>query len=249
MLLSLDVDGRRETTTVVCGADSHGSLNGKYFELREAGDSKVWVWYDAGINASGTITYGVPVNGDTVTVDGTTFTCVASAPGANEFSNISELEALIEALDGINASENGTAINITAADPGAGGNSITLSKTGSALTLSGATLAGGADTGATPPTITTERLIPVVIAANSTDAQVATATAAALDADEAFICAVPTTATITIINAHTGTRTAADNGTTGWAEPTSSGTGAASDTIHLKSAGTSTQAVVSLAPA
>jgi hypothetical protein len=247
ILLRLNVEGLREITTVVCEADVNGSVNGKYFEIREYGDTKVWVWYDAGINASGTITYGSPSNGDTVVVNGTTFT-KAAAGSPTEFSTIGELEALIEALTGINASENGTVITVTAAAPGTAGNAITLTKTGSALTLSGAILTGGAATGATAPTVTTERLIGVTIAANATATTIATATATALDADSAFSCPAPAAATIVITDAHTGTRNTATYGTlTTWDAPTETQAGAASPTVYLKSAGTS-QVVVAVAP-
>lgn len=97
----------------------------------------------AAVAATGTVTYGSPSNGDTLVVGGTTFTKAASG-SATEFSTISELTALIDALSNVNATDNGTTITITAATAGAAGNSITLVKTGSALTLSGATLGAGA---------------------------------------------------------------------------------------------------------
>lgn len=100
---------------------------------------------DAAEFASGSITYGVPVDGDTVIVNGTTFT-KAAAGSATEFSTIGELEALIEALTGINSSENGTVITITAAARGAAGNAITLALGGGntgTMAISGATLTGG----------------------------------------------------------------------------------------------------------
>lgn len=96
----------------------------------------------AGTAATATITYGSPTNGNTVTVNGTVLTKAAAA-GAAAFSTIVELEALIEALPGINSSQNGTVVSITAASTGTAGNAVTLAKTGAALTLSGATLTGG----------------------------------------------------------------------------------------------------------
>ena len=99
----------------------------------------------AGVAATATVTYGSPSNGDTITVDGNEFTKVASSPGADEFSSISELTALIQALSSVNATDNGTVITITAATAGTAGNAITLAKTGSALTLSGDLLSGGVD--------------------------------------------------------------------------------------------------------
>ena len=96
----------------------------------------------AGVAATGTITYGAPSNGDTVVVDGHTFTKAASASG-NNFSTIGELTTLISALDTVSATNNGTVITVTAAAIGVAGNSVTMTKTGSALTLSGAALTGG----------------------------------------------------------------------------------------------------------
>lgn len=94
--------------------------------------------------ASGTVTYGSPSNGDTITIAGTVFTKAASG-GAAAFSTIAELTALIDALASVSATDNGTTITILAATPGTAGNAITMAKTGSALTLSGATLANGRD--------------------------------------------------------------------------------------------------------
>lgn len=81
----------------------------------------------------------------TVTVNGTAFTCVASSPSAAEFSSIAELTALVAAVTGVDATDNGTVVAVEAATAGTAGNSITLTKTGSGLTLSGALLAGGID--------------------------------------------------------------------------------------------------------
>lgn len=108
----------------------------------------------AAVAATGSVTYGVPANGDTITVAGTLFTKVAAAPGPNEFTNITELTALIDALASVSATDNGAVISIVAATPGVAGNAITLAKTGSALTLSGATLAGGTNAVAATGTIT-----------------------------------------------------------------------------------------------
>jgi hypothetical protein len=96
------------------------------------------------VRASGTVTYGSPSNGDTLVVNGTTFTKAASGD-ATHFSTIGELTALVDALSSVSATDNGTTITIVATDPGVAGNAITLAKTGSALTLSGAVLASGRD--------------------------------------------------------------------------------------------------------
>lgn len=102
----------------------------------------------AAAKASGSITFGTPVDNDTIIVNGTTLTKVAETPGANEFTNIAELEALIEALTGINSSQDGTVITVEAATAGSAGNEITLAlgaENAGDMEISGATLTGGAD--------------------------------------------------------------------------------------------------------
>ena len=94
--------------------------------------------------SAATLTGGL--NGDTITVDGQLFTAVASAPGANEFSNITELEVLIEALAGINSSVSSGIITVQANEPGVAGNAITLAlgvSNAGTMAISGATLSGG----------------------------------------------------------------------------------------------------------
>jgi hypothetical protein len=108
----------------------------------------------AAIAATGTVTYGSPSNSDTITVAGQLFTKVAATPGANEFSTIGELTTLINNLSQVNATDNGSVITVTAATAGTAGNAITMSKSGSALTLSGATLTGGAAATSATGTIT-----------------------------------------------------------------------------------------------
>ena len=93
--------------------------------------------------ATGTVTYGSPSDGDTLTVDGTTFTKVSASPGANEFTDDTELTTLIDALASVSATIDTGVITITAETIGSSGNSITLAKTGSELSLSGETLSGG----------------------------------------------------------------------------------------------------------
>lgn len=103
---------------------------------------------NAGTMAVSGATLSGGLDGDTVSVNGTLCTAVASAPGANEFSNITELEVLVEAIAGINSSVTSGVINISADDSGVGGNAITLELGGAnagTMTISGATLTGGVD--------------------------------------------------------------------------------------------------------
>jgi hypothetical protein len=114
---------------------------------------KPFLGVGAGTAASGYITYGVPTNGDTVVVNGTTFTKAASL-GAAAFSTIAELCTLIDALANIGATQNGTTITITASSTGEAGNSYTLTRAGSGtLAVSGATLTGGVNGDTTKDTV------------------------------------------------------------------------------------------------
>lgn len=100
-----------------------------------------------GNGVSGGTTAG-GVDGDTVAVGGTTFTCVDSSPGANEFSNITELEALVEAVANIDSVQDGSVVNITYSSRGIAGNAVTLALGGANagdMAISGATLSGGVD--------------------------------------------------------------------------------------------------------
>lgn len=107
----------------------------------------------APIAATGTVTMtDTGTEGDTVTVAGTTFTLVDDTPGAGEVDigasasdTATALAAAINALATVNAAAVGAVITVTAATAGAAGNAITLAEVSTAVTLSGATLTGGAD--------------------------------------------------------------------------------------------------------
>ena len=82
----------------------------------------------------------------TVTVDGNVFTYVAAAPGANEFSSVAELQALIDGLTDVSATTTGGNIYITAASVGTAGNSIAMSTNDATnVVLSSSTLLNGLD--------------------------------------------------------------------------------------------------------
>jgi hypothetical protein len=92
--------------------------------------------------ATGTITYGTPATGDTITVDGTTFT------ETTDYTDIASLTTKINALPDVTATHDATTITVTAKTAGAAGNAIALSTTSASTTVSGSTLAGGADAAA-----------------------------------------------------------------------------------------------------
>lgn len=122
----------------------------------------------AGIQASGNISFtGNPSPGDTVTVNGVSIEFVSSSPSGNE--------VLIGGTDQITAANlntflinsnspnilegqysiSGLVISVSYYQVGVAGNSFTLAKSSSALTVSGATLSGGTNPSsvsyATPP--------------------------------------------------------------------------------------------------
>ncbi|MCA7953854.1 DUF3383 family protein [Burkholderia seminalis] len=109
-----------------------------------------------GAAASGTITLTAnPAANDTVTINGTAVTFVAAAPagsqvliGANAAATAANLQAFLAASADANLSQCsyatvGTVTTVTAIALGNAGNAITLAKSSTAITLSGATLAGG----------------------------------------------------------------------------------------------------------
>lgn len=100
------------------------------------------------VAAHGFIKYGVPVNGDTVVVNGTTLTKAASL-GAAAFSTISELNGLVTAIAGLDSIVANGHILITDTTAGAAGNTKTLalgeSNAVGSMTISGPTLTGGFD--------------------------------------------------------------------------------------------------------
>ena len=104
-----------------------------------------------GVKASGTITFAAqPTADDTVTVGTTTLTFKSADPGENEVLIGTDLAATLDNLiaalpDSVTGSKSSGVVTITAATTGTAGNSIALAKSGSDITVSGATLSGGVD--------------------------------------------------------------------------------------------------------
>lgn len=94
-------------------------------------------------------------NNDAVTIAGTTVTLVTGTPAANQVKIGADAASTAAALQTYLAGStdanlltcsylvNGAVVYVVAKAPGAGGNSITLAKTGTKVTVSGATLTGG----------------------------------------------------------------------------------------------------------
>lgn len=109
-----------------------------------------------GAAASGTVTLTAnPAANDTLTINGTAVTFVAASPtgsqvliGTNAAATAANLQAFLAASADSNLSQCsyatvGAVTTVTAVALGNTGNSITLAKSSTAITLSGATLAGG----------------------------------------------------------------------------------------------------------
>lgn len=127
----------------VPGASAAGSFNLEGIEL--AGQ------------ATGSITFTAnPANNDTVTVNGVAITFVTASPtgnqvliGATKEDTAAALQTFLAAsaasqLTVATYSVSGAVVTITFTAPGPNGDAYTLAKSSSAITLSGATLSGGA---------------------------------------------------------------------------------------------------------
>lgn len=105
------------------------------------------------VSGSGTLAGGVAA--DTVTVNGTAVTFVATAPtgsqvlvAASAAQTAANLQTFLSAsvdsnIDQANYTRSGTLVTVTNKVSGVGGNSFTLAKSSSHISISGATLAGG----------------------------------------------------------------------------------------------------------
>ena len=134
-----------------------------------------------GVAATGTVTFADTGDlNDTVTINGQIYKLVTALAAPNDVliggsgaATASNLAAAINAGVGsgtvygsatvantaVNATLAGTVINLTAKASGTGGNAITLTKAGTDITVSGATLAGGSGTGGATFTIEDDYLI------------------------------------------------------------------------------------------
>lgn len=112
---------------------------------------------DSEVRASGTLTLASVVATDTVTINGVTFTAVASGATGNQFNvgvsdtaTATNLAAAINAsvtslVSGyVTASSSAAVVTVTSAFYGLAGNMTTLASAGGTITVSGARLTGGA---------------------------------------------------------------------------------------------------------
>ena len=111
------------------------------------------------VAATGTATFaGQPADGDTLTVNGVVFTFKDSPAGAHQIGIGADLATTLanttakltasadaEVSQATYADDGASVLTVTAATPGDAGNAFTLAESSTQITLSAATLAGGAD--------------------------------------------------------------------------------------------------------
>lgn len=120
--------------------------------------SNVVVTNNAGVHANGTVTFAAnPTAADTITINGQVITFVAGAPVGHQIqigaTALVTAQAFAEEINAfphlykVAATGATAAITLTAIASGTGGNAITMAKSGTNPTLSGATLASGTASG------------------------------------------------------------------------------------------------------
>jgi hypothetical protein len=261
----------REVSAIVAEADSGASLSSKYFVLTDRAGT-VWVWLDTGEFATVTLTMDTqPSDGDTLTIGSRTYTwqstlsnvdgniwigadlaaaklnlgyAIADSGGTPGTDYAAAMTANTQVSLAAFASDDAV---FTALAVGTAANAFASTETFTAGTnvFSGTTMSGGL-AASVAPAGSPNRKLQVTILPNATAAAVATALQVALDADAEFIASV-LDATVTVTDAHTGTRTDAADGDTGWSSITTTQQGAASPVIHLKSESAS-EVLVAVAP-
>lgn len=165
----ISVDGAALQSVTALNFSSITNLNGVASVINAVMTGAICTWNGTeflitsdstgpGAFAAGTVTFsGNPAANDTLTVNGTAITFVASSPIGNQvviglteaetFSNLLMFlqQSLNSNIDQATyAQGSGTVINITNKVAGTAGNSFSLVKSSSVLAVSGATLAGGA---------------------------------------------------------------------------------------------------------
>jgi len=128
---------------------------GSYFERAAVGSVSVNITVQSGqVAASGTATFSTVVATNSVTIGGVTFTGSDTPTGAVQFltgttdalsavSLASVINANTTANKLVVASAAGAVVTFTSVVPGPVGNFITLAKSGSPISVSGALLTGG----------------------------------------------------------------------------------------------------------
>ena len=182
--------------------------------------------------ATGSATFSAnPAANDTLTIAGTAVTFVSSAPSGLQVLIGSTLAQTLANLLGFlqtSADTNivkctyavvGSVLNITSVTRGSAGNGLSLAKSSTAITLSGATLSGGVTAIQATGTITVTNpptangtlalyvggiYVPVTVAASATTSQVASAIAAAVNANNDLAVTASAASAVVTLTAKNG---------------------------------------------
>ena len=242
MALGSDVlaSATAEVTTITCEADSGGSLNSKYWYLYSVG-TDYYVWYDVnsvGVDPAITDKTGIKVSVATDADASAVATATATAIAALDDFGAAPVAAVVTVTNvDKGAVTNAADGNTTWTDawvvttPGVGGAEFEISTvvceadTGGSLNSKYWLLSSiNADyyvwydinSAGVDPAIVGKTGIKVSAATDAADTVIATATAAALNALDDFVCPSPAAATITITNADKGSVTDLADGNTTW---------------------------------
>jgi hypothetical protein len=148
--------------TTASGVVAGGQMLAQYTVIGRRADGLLVAYEPGGsdefgtVSASGTLTFTGPgAAGDTITIGAHTITLVAANPlpitqaliGASATLTAQAVKAVINSnnvLYGVIAGGTGAALTLTAEQTGVGGNAVALTKVSTAITVSAATLTGGA---------------------------------------------------------------------------------------------------------
>ncbi len=169
----ITIDGGSQSVITGLNFSAQTNLNGVAAVVQTAlGGSNKCIWNGsqfiitsgttgAGVEASGTITFtGNPTAADTVTIDGTSVEFVSSSPtgnqvliGGTDLITATNLNTFLNASVDTNISKatysvSGLVVTVTYKSVGTNGNSFTLAKSSTAITLSASDLAGGTNASA-----------------------------------------------------------------------------------------------------
>lgn len=274
LILRLDVEGLLEISTVQTEPDVNNSLDGTYFDIHEASDALVRVWFSGpglqeittiqvltvtGIGGKYFDLYDSAGEEVRVWIDVDDLSTPPATPAGGRLlevdvtaaDTVADVAALISAALESDAQFSATddtvdTVTATAATPGARVNGV--SGDAGVFTV---TVTQGGTASASAPASGGGRLVQVDFALNDTAATIAAALNMAFASDTGLTATYDAGVDddlVTFTDKNTGTRTdRADTGATGFTFPAVTQQGAASPVVHLKSTGTS-QVVAAVAP-
>ena len=263
-IITLDIAGNLEVSTIDAEADVEADTAGEYFDLVDRSTYAARVWLNT--TATTEVSTITAVADASDSLDGTYFLIYDAAGSVGVWIDIDDSGTTIPA--GAGAADRAIEITSIATDATAGtvaaaiqaaldaDGAFSAAALSTIVTVTDAAAGARTDVAAgdsgfavavttqghtapaAPATPASGRLLPVVTTVNATAIENAVAIAAAIDADAEFTAAVPTTSLVTISDRHPGTRVNIDAGDTGWTVATTQ-QGAALPIVFAKSKGTS----------